>query len=418
MIKHFVCCVAVSLVLVLTPMPLSANDSDASVALGGVQLTREPRISMESERLTISLSKITVEYEFLNESDKDITTDVAFPIPPYENTERAGGIRDFDDFKLWVDGKELSYEIEAKAFLVKYDDQGNKIGNQKDVSATLRRYNIDIPTLGHYTESHDEKTPDFERLSPEIKKRLSDLGLVDAEYGSSRPEWEVRKTYYWKQTFPAHKILRVRHEYTPGFGFELMGLNSLDEASRKKQLDDEKKAGGYSQTLADTALLKDSCLDSSLQRRIFAKENAALKADPEHAYGYIDSSWVDYILTTANSWKTPIKKFELVVERGQDQHWYDPNWDYASFCWDGPVKQVDAHRYEASATDFVPKKELKVLFLIMPVADATSDGTGVSHRSASRRLYFRLLWVGLLLAVVLLIGIWWFLRTRGARSAL
>ena len=70
-------------------MPLSANDSDASVALGGVQLTREPRISMESERLTISLSKITVEYEFLNESDKDITTDVAFPIPPYENTERA-----------------------------------------------------------------------------------------------------------------------------------------------------------------------------------------------------------------------------------------------------------------------------------------------------------------------------------------
>ena len=136
--------------LALLPLPLAANDSDASVALGGVQLTREPRISMESERLTISLSKITVEYEFLNESNQDITTEVAFPIPPYEDTERAGGIRAFDDFRLWVDGKEHKYEVEAKAFLVKYDDQGNKVGNQNDVSATLRAYNIDIPTLGHY----------------------------------------------------------------------------------------------------------------------------------------------------------------------------------------------------------------------------------------------------------------------------
>jgi hypothetical protein len=154
-----------------------------------------------------------------------------------------------------------------------------------------------------------------------------------------------------------------------------MGLSSLDEASRKKQLNEEKKAGGYSQTLSDTALLKDSCLAPSLQKHIFAREVAVQKADPD--YGYIESSWVDYILTTANSWKTPIKRFELVVERGQDQHWYNPNWDYASFCWDGPVKLVDAHRFEASATNFVPKRELKVLFLRMPVADAK---TSVSHQ--------------------------------------
>ena len=378
-------CAVVGLMLALLPLPLAANDSDASVALGGVQLTREPRISMESERLTISLSKITVEYEFLNESNQDITTEVAFPIPPCEDTERAGGIRAFDDFRLWVDGKEHKYEVEAKAFLVKYDDQGNKVGNQNDVSATLRAYNIDIPTLGHYfsngkysTEKVGKDTvdrvPDFERLSPTIKKKLSDLGLVDAEYGSSSPEWEVRKTYYWKQTFPAHKILRVRHEYTPGFGFELMGLSSLNLASRKKQLDEEKKSGGYSQTLTDAALLKDSCLDPSLQRRIFARGIAAQKADPD--FSYIESFWVDYILTTANSWKTPIKKFELVVERGQDQHWYGPNWDYASFCWDGPVTRVGPHRFVATATDFVPKKELKVLFLTMPVAQAKTEGTG------------------------------------------
>jgi hypothetical protein len=37
---------------------------------------------MEKERLTIGESKVTVEYEFLNDTDKNITTEVAFPIPP------------------------------------------------------------------------------------------------------------------------------------------------------------------------------------------------------------------------------------------------------------------------------------------------------------------------------------------------
>ncbi|HWR50522.1 MAG TPA: DUF4424 family protein, partial [Bryobacteraceae bacterium] len=49
--------------LLLLP-PAFGNDSAASVGLGGVQLRREPRISMEKERLTISVDKITVEYEF------------------------------------------------------------------------------------------------------------------------------------------------------------------------------------------------------------------------------------------------------------------------------------------------------------------------------------------------------------------
>jgi hypothetical protein len=45
-------CVVLGMVLLAT-RPLAANDSDASVSVAGVVLTREPRISMESERLTI-----------------------------------------------------------------------------------------------------------------------------------------------------------------------------------------------------------------------------------------------------------------------------------------------------------------------------------------------------------------------------
>jgi hypothetical protein len=42
----------------------------------------EARISMEKERLTISAAKVTVEYELLNESSRDIATELAFPVAP------------------------------------------------------------------------------------------------------------------------------------------------------------------------------------------------------------------------------------------------------------------------------------------------------------------------------------------------
>jgi len=76
------------------------NDSAASRAIGGIQLRREANISMEKERLTISEAKVTVEYEFLNQTDKNITTEVAFPIPPYDDAfTDAGGRRDFGDLR-------------------------------------------------------------------------------------------------------------------------------------------------------------------------------------------------------------------------------------------------------------------------------------------------------------------------------
>ena len=76
---------ALAILLALIPGTASPNDAAASTAAGGIQLRREARISMEKERLFISEKKITVEYEFLNETDQDITTEVAFPVPPYDN---------------------------------------------------------------------------------------------------------------------------------------------------------------------------------------------------------------------------------------------------------------------------------------------------------------------------------------------
>jgi hypothetical protein len=81
--------------------------------------------------------------------------------------------------------------------------------------------------------------------------------------------------------------------------------------------------------------------------------------------------YVDFILTTANTWKTPIEDFTLIVERppanksSVSKATPANRWDSAlvSFCWDGPVEKTDATHFAAHLTNFVPKKELRVGFL-------------------------------------------------------
>jgi hypothetical protein len=70
-----------------TPAAAFADDSAASIAAGGLVARRETRIVMAKEVLEISPTKVIVEYDFRNDTDEDVTTEVAFPIPPYEHAD-------------------------------------------------------------------------------------------------------------------------------------------------------------------------------------------------------------------------------------------------------------------------------------------------------------------------------------------
>ena len=101
--------------------------------------------------------------------------------------------------------------------------------------------------------------------------------------------------------------------------------------------------------------LKGFCIDSRLHTIL---QQIANSKDKDAPYFY-----VDFILTTANTWKTPIEDFTLTVER---PHLKDPNHpsfaNYVSFCWDGPITKIDADHFSAHAVNFVPKKELSIGF--------------------------------------------------------
>jgi hypothetical protein len=311
------------LVALLLPAFARSNDAAAEVAAGGVQLRVEHRVTMAKERLYIgsvnvertapngrkyssSRATVRVEYEFLNDSSEDVATEVAFPVPPlkYQGVGTSPTNR-FDDFRVWADGAAITPKKDVRALL-----------DGRDVTDSLTKLGVTIEDFGGFDYEDDAKA--FKgRLSPEKLAALSREKLVDAG-DLPWPKWQVQVTYHWNQNFPARKTVQVRHEYTPAYGFGQVQPSDLPVAHR------------------------DGCFERSVIEGLTRRG------------GYVGLWWVKYILTTANTWRTPIGEFELVVERPEGRH--------ASFCWDGIVERIGKTTFRASAKNFVPANELTVYF--------------------------------------------------------
>lgn len=79
------------------------------------------------------------------------------------------------------------------------------------------------------------------------------------------------------------------------------------------------------------------------------------------------AQWVDFILTTANTWQQPIEDFTLIVERPQPEG----AWRFhVSFCLpaDGKVEKLDADHFQVHLTNFIQASELHIGFFEVPLA--------------------------------------------------
>jgi len=309
-----------------------ADDGAASIAIGGIVMTREPRITMAKEVLSISESKVLVDYDFRNDSDSNITTEVAFPIPSYSFNYSAAPpqLAGFDDFKLWIDGKTVEFTTQVRAVIGK-----------RDVTDLLKGSHIDAASFGHYRDSKSGPVfPDIERLGKLDRTHLIALNAIDKLGGV--PRWNVEKKYYWQQTFPAHSVVHVSHEYTPVLG----STNSVSYGLLQAKEDPD-----------STKELATLCIDSGLRSKLldYLKDQNTI----------IPFSYIDFILTTANTWKTPIEDFTLIVERPHEPQAkvVSSQQTFVSFCWDGPVTRVDADHFTTHVNNLVPTKELRIGFI-------------------------------------------------------
>lgn len=309
---------------------LRADDGAAEIANGSLRARHETAIAMVWERLDLSEDQVKVAFRFRNTTQQDVTTEVAFPWPTYEFSY---GSTTWDPsmlvFNVRVEGEEVPFQTEIRATL-----------NGKDVTDTLRKSGVDIASFGGHDGPADNDAHHHQGCQicshPELRNTLLTAGLIDED---NAPLWKVSLQHHWNQRFPAGHELRIEHTYKPILGVQVLGLGELENQGKAIAAFINKPESGESR--------EPGCADEA-----FEHQADKLKISKEH-YALV-STWLRYILTSANTWQGPIGDFEMVVHR--------PKGGLISFCWDGPVTKTDHDTFVAKAKNFRPTKEVTVYF--------------------------------------------------------
>ena len=161
------------------------------------------------------------------------------------------------------------------------------------------------------------------------------LGLIQntpKSEGYIQPRWTLKTTYYWQQTFPAHREVTIDHRYLPSVG-GVVPMSASDLLKNPLNLEIDRSRG-----------LNRFCIDQAFL-------NATVRS-PNTSW---EQHFLEYILVTGANWSGPIKSFRLVVDKGA------PN-NLVSFCGQG-VRKINPTQFEIRASNFVPVSNLSVLFL-------------------------------------------------------
>ena len=310
--------------------PLQANDSEAAVGLGGIELVRNESVSMDSEDLFLSAKEVRVRYRYTNHAARSVELTIAFPLPVLRAADAASygdqAIPDFDglDFHTEVDGQPVKLEMVRRAEI-----------NGRDVT---RR----VTALGWRVDWIDGtgEEPDFVRaLGPAqratyVRERLL-TAVPDLGEGVVLPAWDVATLVTRKQVFPAHASVSVTHRYAPMLGGSVGG--GLEPGYRKSNAEH----------------LQRYCVDKAFLATFDRKLAAQRRAAPDSmAYG---ETWLSYVLSSGRNWKGPIGDFRLVVDKGRADN-------LVSFCMVG-VKKLTPTQFEVRRTNFEPAGDLDVLIV-------------------------------------------------------
>jgi len=185
--------------------------------------------------------------------------------------------------------------------------------------------------------SFEEEPNQDVSLRPEAHKPLSFKLKIADEVRSfdteiKRHNGMINMTHHWMQTFPAKERLIVEHEYKPAVGSEVF-LSTYSEAKAH-----------YTKTY---------CIENNLQKWI--DKNHDLATGDTVKAKIITPSYVHYVLKTGAHWKNEIKKFRLIIKKQSPA-------EKISLCVNG-IRKQDASTFVLEKNNFIPKNDLKILFL-------------------------------------------------------
>ena len=292
-----------------------ANDGIGAVAAGGIVFGKTDAVAMKKEVLNVGHDRITVDYEFLNESRADVEETIVFPMPPYPAMGKARNAYYGQParFTVTVDGQPVPMRTVVRA-----------LHGGRDVTAQLVKAGLSEAQIAYGSVFDDQV-----RVPPPSaaqRRRLEQQRLFgDGDLGQVGPWWDVQVSYVWRQRFPAGRIVRVHHAYRP------------------------LASGGPGESVLDPETAQRYCADAA-----FIKDWARIVgADDGHgAYG---AAKVGYILKTGNTWKNGIEDFTLNIVKSAPS-------ELVTLCFPGTFDKIDATTYRVRLRNFRPTRDLDVFF--------------------------------------------------------
>ncbi len=321
MLKKFLC------ICYLMCFGLSVYANDAAGAVlptGGVMFEKQDGIKMQVEALYIRPGQVEVSYLFKNTTDKDITTQVFFPLPDMPAVKVFPSWEEKTheyEFALWVNGKPKQYQTH---WTVKQNDRDIT----KDISILF--YRPEEVITDQELDKRIQNLPEETRQKLQNEKIIEWGWLADWDKGEFQAwtmandiSWKKQIMYFWEQTFPAKQTISIRHQYTP------------------------------SNLTSNTGQPYSKCLDkSSEQYDKFMHELPQGDTDfyfNDHLHA---QKYLEYILTTANNWQGPIENFNLLVESPLK----------SVGCFDG--EEFYGERFYAiNRLNYTPKRDMSVDFV-------------------------------------------------------
>ncbi|MBL9010999.1 MAG: DUF4424 domain-containing protein [Alphaproteobacteria bacterium] len=342
-------CAAAALAAVLAA-PAFANDGFGGLTATGLQFQDTADVQMLSEDLFLGLDQIRVSYVFRHTGEEDVTGEVIFPLPPINlsglmESDFAIPREDLDKenfvgFTATVDGKKVPVKTDRIAVIEEPWDENRQLSASydspgADITATLEENGIPLSL------DFDKVVAALKALPPRTKKEFEAAGLAFFDdSGEAYPSWSIIERYHWTQTFRAGKDVKIAHSYRsapPG------GIFVWREPSKEE--------GDYIQTLVDKY-----CIDKGTQSAI---KKALIKSDGDgEAWWNGMAYYLDYVLTTANTWNGPIGTFKLTIDKG------DPK-NVLSLCIDG-IKKTGPTTFVVEKKNFTPKSDLNLLIVSNP----------------------------------------------------
>ncbi len=331
--------------LLLIPATAQANDGFGGLSATGLQFAQSTTIRMVNEDLYLSPKKVRVHYLFRNDGKEEVRGEVIFPLPPISLSELSNSgfalaeeKLDRDnvvDFKVTVNGKQVRVAIDRIAVLEPPYDQQRKASARYDapgeeVTALLKGYGIPLSINPH------KMAAVIAGLPPAAREALKARGLAKFFAGEPpQPAWSIIERYHWTQRFPTGRDVEITHSYNPAppGGIFVWPDKQTDIDTYQRELID------------------NYCIDAGTQKAIRNR----LHTPGAEFSGAGMALYLDYVLTTANTWNGPIGTFHLTIDKGHPRN-------VLSLCING-IRKTSPTTFEIEKKNFRPDRDLRLLII-------------------------------------------------------